>query len=436
MPEPAPPPPPEERDSPHARTLAGEAGRSKKSTPPAAFEPVLTPAFVRVLVGNFLFFMTFATFFLLPIYIHELGGDDQTVGLVMGVSGIASLVGIFAVAALIDRLGARFFSRVGFVCMTLVALGFSHVGELGAEFFALRIIQGLAFACGFNGNSTLAATLAPASRRATALGFFGISTLTTHALAPALGEQLAGLIGFPSLFAMAAVFSAIGCVVTWSLTEPTRGTRRERKSPLSLTTPLVATMAATAFCGVSFGSVMTFIPTFVVAAKLGPVATFFLSYASAAITSRFFVGSLVDRVGHFRIILPGMVALSLAIAALAVVDSTLQLIAVGLWFGLAQGVVFPTLNAWTVGLGTLEQIGRIQSLFNGVFNVGITLEAFLFGPIVHHFGHRPMFVAAGAASLFGAGLFSVAQAAFARLPAGQTATSDLEPPAPGPELSD
>ncbi len=398
-----------------------------------ALPRVLTPVFLRLLVGNFLYFMTFATFFLLPIYIHQLGGNDQTVGLVMGISGASSLVGVFVVAALIDRVGARLFSRIGFAGMALVALAFSTIDHLGPELFALRVVQGLVFACGFNGNSTLVVMLAPPERRAAALGFFGISTLTTHALAPAIGEQVAALVGFRVLFGVVAAFSALGLALTWSLAGPTPRHIGRRSAPLPVSTTLVTTIAATALCGVSFGSVMTFVPTFTMLAGLGPVATFFLSYTSAAIGSRFFAGSLADRVGHARVILPGMFMLALSIAALATVESTWQLVAVGIWFGLSQGVVFPTLNAWTVGLGALEQIGRIQSIFNGAFNVGITLGALGFGPVVARFGHRPMFVAAGGASLGALGLFATACAAHVRDLAPLHAATD-EPPAAGPEL--
>src|SRR5213083_1190735 len=161
-----------------------------------------TACFARVTGANFCFFLTFASFFLLPLHVRALGGTERTIGLVMGTSGLAGLVSVLAVGALLDRFGRRIF---------LLA------GRIGSGIFVLRAVQGLAFAAGFNAASTLAAEFAPEGRRAAALGLFGVSTLATHALAPTLGEQLVRLGGFPALFVAASVFSAVGLAVAWPL---------------------------------------------------------------------------------------------------------------------------------------------------------------------------------------------------------------------------
>ncbi len=166
--------------------------------------PILSGRFLRLTVANFCFFMTFATFFLLPLHVRALGGSDQTVGFVMGSLGVLSLVGVFVVGLMIDRVGCRIFLRTGLLGMSLVSLSFAFVDQIVPWLFILRGLQGLFFACGFNSASTLAAAYAPPERRATALGFFGVSTLTTHALAPTLGEQILRFASFQVLFAVAS----------------------------------------------------------------------------------------------------------------------------------------------------------------------------------------------------------------------------------------
>jgi len=361
-------------------------------------EPVLSGRFLRLTAANFCFFMTFASFFLLPLHVRALGGSDREVGFVMGTSGISGLLGVFLVGSLIDRAGCRVFLRSGLVGMAAVSLAFAFVHDLGPWLFVLRALQGLAFAAGFNAASTLAAAFAPPERRATALGLFGVSTLTTHALAPTLGEQVVQLAGFHVLFAVAATFSVVGLALAWTLPEPPRATS-EVDERFSMPRDLVVSLAATGFCGVAFGAVMTFVPTFAVDARLGPVSVFFLSYTSMAILTRLWAGRLADDIGLRRMILPGMAWLSVSIFALSRVDSMLAFLAAGLSFGLAQGVVYPTLNAFSVDLADDGQLGRVQAFYNGTFNLGITSGAFVLGPVVNAFGHRVMFVCAAAAAL-------------------------------------
>jgi MFS family permease len=386
-------------------------------------ERVLSPEFVRVTAANFFFFMTFATFFLLPLRIHELGGNDQQVGLVMGMLGLAGLAGVLFVGAMIDRLGSRPFLRGGLAGMAVISLAFAFVDRVGPEMMVLRALQGLAFAAGFNATSTCAAAFAPPDRRATALGLLGVSTLTTHALAPTIGEQIVAVASFPVLFALSATFSAIGLVIAWSLPDPLGAAANGRTAAAAaaaaaaarapaepapgLSSAMRITLVVTALCGISFGAVMTFVPTFTLEAHLGPVATFFLSYTSAAIATRLFASRTADDFGHRRVVLPGIALLSLAILGLAGVHTTGELAAAGVAFGFAQGVVYPTLNAFSVDLAGDGQLGRVQTFYNGSFNLGVTSGALALGPVVHAYGHRVMFACAATTALVAVPLFAV-----------------------------
>jgi MFS family permease len=156
---------------------------------------LLSPPFVRVIAANFCLFLTFASFFLLPLHVRALGGSEQMIGLVMGTAGLAALAVVVVAGWLLDRFGRRPFLVGGLVAMSVSAAAFLAVDHIGPALFLLRVVQGLAFAAGFNAASTLAVELAPLERRAAALGLFGVSTLTTHALAPALGEVLVARAG-------------------------------------------------------------------------------------------------------------------------------------------------------------------------------------------------------------------------------------------------
>src|SRR2546422_5863101 len=82
-----------------------------------------TACFARVTAANFCFFLTFASFFLLPLHVRALGGTERMIGLVMGTSGLAGLVSVLAVGALLDRFGRRVFLLGGIATMSAAAGG-------------------------------------------------------------------------------------------------------------------------------------------------------------------------------------------------------------------------------------------------------------------------------------------------------------------------
>src|SRR5256712_6674917 len=212
--------------------------------------------FARVTAANFCFFLTFASFSLLPLHVRALGGTERMIGLVMGTSGLAGLVSVLAVGALLDRFGRRVFLLGGIATMSAAAGAFLLIDRIGPAIFVLRALQGLAFAAGFNAASTLAAEFAPEGRRAAALGLFGVSTLATHALAPTLGEQLVRLGGFPALFVAASVFSAVGLAVAWP--RPDHAPARLHPAlPLRATAELSPAIPTVPSSAVAFGAVLT-----------------------------------------------------------------------------------------------------------------------------------------------------------------------------------
>ena len=367
-----------------------------------------TPRFSRdfylVTIANFVFFLNFASFFLLPLHLKDLGASERTIGYVMGTAGFAGLCVLPFLGMLLDRISRRGFVTAGALSMALASFAYIALPGAGPVIYLLRVVQGVSFTSAFVTASTLAVELAPPGRRGEALGIFGISTLTTHAIAPALGEVIARAYGFTTLFAVAGTLGLVAAALTLRIRVPDAGARvapagAARGLPRGATLCLgAATMIA---CGMGFGAVLTFVPTFVHAMALERVAPFFVSYTAAAVGVRVLLGGLSDRIGRRRVLLPSIVILALAVAALGWVRTMPALVLVGLVFGAGQGMVYPTANAMMVDLSHAANLGRVQTLFSGSFSVGVAASAFVFGGVIERFGYRAMFT--GAAACIGIG---------------------------------
>jgi MFS family permease len=361
--------------------------------------------FARVTVANFFFFLNFASFFLLPLHLKALGASEGVVGSVMGTTQGASLLATLVVGTVIDRVGRRRFFVVGTAGMTLAAIAYVFPERIEPWFYALRAIQGVCFAAAFAASSTLAAELAPPDRRAQALGIFGVSTLLTHAIAPALGEEIVHRGGFHALFLSAAACTLVPIPLLRGV--PARppaalSSLRERVRLSPTHGVIFLTMALT---GMGFGAVNTFVPTFVRGHNLGRVGFFYGSYSLTAVLTRVIGGGLSDSLGRRTIVLPALLGFASSILALALVQNVWMLVFAGLLFGAAQGMSYPTLQAFLVDVTPWNQLGRSQAYFNGAFNLGVMTSAFLFGVVADHIGQRFMFSLAAATPLLAAMVF-------------------------------
>ena len=365
-------------------------------------------AFFIVSAANFLFFLNFAFFFLLPIWVLERGGGEEIAGRVVGVSGLAGLAVLPLVGYLLDRLGRRRFMIVGALVAALASFAFLAVEEIGAGLYALRAVQGVAFTCAFTGAQTLVVLYAPLGRRAEAIGWFGISTILTHAISPALGEEIIRRWSFDAMFALGGVLGLAAFGLACALPKaPAMAMDEGRASPdrgLARRAVLTASLAMLCY-GFGFGSVLTFVPVLIERLEIGRVGIFFTVWSLSAVTVRVLLGGASDRIGRRAVLVPAMATMSLAVAILAFARTMPAMIVVAVAFGLAQGLLYPTMNALVADWSDPRNIGRTQSLFSGSYGLGISSCAFLFGTIAERWGYTTMFLSALAITCLGLGIF-------------------------------
>ncbi|MYG82319.1 MAG: MFS transporter, partial [Candidatus Dadabacteria bacterium] len=159
--------------------------------------------FSLVTLGNFFFFCNFSSFFLLPLFIRDIGGDEALIGYVMGTFGITSIGAIPFAAFLIDHYGRRRFMLAGSSLMFLISILY---------IFILRLMQGVAFAFFFTSAATAVSDYVPSEIRAYGLGLFGAFTIASYSVGPPLGELVIERFSYPVFFFYTSLFSLLAFI--------------------------------------------------------------------------------------------------------------------------------------------------------------------------------------------------------------------------------
>ncbi len=365
-------------------------------------------AFFFVAAANFLFFLSLAFFFLLPLWVLEHGGGEEVAGRVIGVAGFSGLVVLPLIGYLLDRFGRRRFMIAGSAIAAATAFAYLRLDGIGPDLYILRAIQGIAFTCAFTGAQTLAVLFAPLSRRAEALGWFGISTILTHAISPIIGEEIVTRWGFTTMFGVAGAVAvaalALACLIPKPPELPVTTTVRGHDPELARRAVISASLAMLCY-GFGFGAVQTFVPVLMERFSIGRVGVFFSVWSMAAVAVRVFLGKTSDRYGRRTVLLPAMAMMSLSVLVLAFSRSLGGILTAAVIFGLAQGLLYPTMNALVADWSNPKNIGRIQSIFSGSYGFGIASCSFFFGSIAEHQGYQTMFLVALAVTTVGLGIF-------------------------------
>jgi predicted MFS family arabinose efflux permease len=295
---------------------------------------------------------------------------------------------------MVDRHGRRRFLTAGSLIMTLAALAFVAVDSIGPLIYTLRVVQALAFSMAFVAGAALTVDLSDPRRLGQAIGLFGLTMLSMNAVAPAVVEEVAQVHGWSIAFMTAAGGSLLAGVLSLGVEDrahtpnPDAGFARllqVAREPVQIRAALVV-----ALVGACFGSIFVFHQVYALELGIRDVRSFFVSYALAAIFARLVLGGVGDRLGRNRVSAVSLVLY--AVGAVGMMElGRVGLTPLGVIFGLAHGIFYPTYNAAVVEQGEESDRGTIVALIQGWFNAGMAVGAYLLGLVADARGYPTVF---------------------------------------------
>ena len=160
---------------------------------------IWTRDFSLIVFANFFIFLGFQmTLPTIPLFIKYLGGNDQLIGIVVGIFTFSALlIRPFAGHALESK-GRSFVYLLGLAIFVLSVGSYSFAMSI-LFLFAMRIIQGVGWGLSTTASGTIATDLIPANKRGEGLGYYGLSANLALALGPALGLALTEVYYFCSV---------------------------------------------------------------------------------------------------------------------------------------------------------------------------------------------------------------------------------------------
>ncbi|KML37367.1 MFS transporter [Cytobacillus firmus] len=373
-----------------ADTLSGEA---KKQT--AGSEKIWSRDFVLILMSNFFIFLGFQmTLPTIPLFVEKLGGNDQLIGIVVGIFTFSALLLRPYAGHTLETKGRRFVYLTGLAIFVLSVGSFGFINSL-IFLFVLRIIQGFGWGFSTTASGTIATDLIPAKRRGEGMGYFGLSGNIALAFGPTLGLALAGVISFKLLFLICALLGLAALVLSSRInykqaekqTVPQKRWDIYEKSALRPSFLLF-------FITVTFGGIASFLPIYSAQKGIGGIHWYFLLFAIALMLSRTFAGRLYDQRGHQAVFLPGAVLILAAMFLLAWLPSSLIMYIAAILYGLGFGSVQPALQAWSVKEAPANRRGMANATFFSFFDLGVGIGAIVFGQIAHLFGYSTIYLTA------------------------------------------
>ncbi len=385
--------------------------------------PIWTFEFVLVSFISFAFFVSF--YFLLPVlpgYILKVGGTDRDVGLILGVFTITATALRPFVGRGVDRVGTRLFIIAGTAVFLVAPLLYVAAASVLA-ILVVRIFHGTGIAFFTTSSSAYVAHVSPAERRGEAVGYYGMFSNVSMAIAPTIGLFLLKRLDYAGLFLSAAAMGGVAVLMSLFLRPvggstayqrtgtggkatapgPAPGTKPPALIHPGAVYPSLVLIALTA----TYGVTLSFLPLYGPKRDFEQVGLFFTVYAAALIISRSVGGVVADRYGRGKAIAPGMGLAAVAMFCLAAARGIPAFLGVAAIYGTAMGFANPALMALAIDRAGPGGRGSAMGTFTAAFDLGIGLGSVFLGLVADKFGYSLMYVVAGIVAASGLAAFGL-----------------------------
>lgn len=369
-----------------------------------AYSEWADPRFRRLLLVQMTYGYAFSALLIVPKYATAaLYASPDEVGTLMACAGVAIAVTSPLLGRWLDGGGARAVMLWGAFVLGVSTLLFASVTELGPLLYGLRALQGVASALITSATGAFVAAIVPADRHGRAFGSAGAAALMMNAVAPVATEHLAEAYGWRTAFELAATIGFLGAAMATTLPtlEAAPVSVRDPRLPRARGSFVSAVSIGACAAGVGFGVISTFTQPYALELGGRHVSSLFLGYTVTVLIVRVGLGGVVDRFGRLPCSVAALVVYTLATAWAAALTPG-GLFALGLGFGVAHGLVWPSLSALAVERAPRGHAASSLAKLYGSFSVGALVAVWGGGWLVQGAGYATTFLTAAAVIAIGA----------------------------------
>lgn len=331
---------------------------------------------------------------ILPVYLQSSGFAETQIGIIMGATAMSALLIRPWIGYQVDSRGSRPIILIGQILLILSTIGYWWATSF-FTFFALRLLYGIGQAFYGTGAVTFASSIGSGERTSNAIAMYTLTTMFGLGLSMSIAQATFDSFGFKTLVGISFILIGIAF-----------GVMKWRSHPIKLTvgnvqrTPFMDVLKskvvfASTLCqfaaSFSFSALLTFIPLAAIDKGISFYSLFFIAFAIAVISSRFFVQQVNHSLGLVNATVYSSIAMLVSILPLLVTISPIILILSGFLFGLGFGIVYPTLVMLLVERTNQKNRGTALGVMIAAGDIGNAFSSAILGAVAEHLGYAVLF---------------------------------------------
>lgn len=371
--------------------------------------------FVLLCIANLMLFMSMQLLLpTLPLYIIDIGGSKQDVGYIMGAYTLGATLMRFIAGWLVDNYGRKKNIIIGLVLMLAITVLYSLFKTVSTVTI-IRVMHGMTFGLVSTAIGTMVAEVLPPARMGEGIGYFGLASTLSMALAPMVGLWVYAFSGHTVLFIWVSILTGLTLFSGIAVRNPIDSEIKTEKQTtgagwngvLEKTAFLPASVSF--FIALIYSSIIYFIALHAAELGIANIGAFFAITSLTMLIVRPISGKVADGEKSDWIIITGFITILTSLIFIAVLPNYFSLLIAGGIFGIGFSCLLPTLQAMAVRHAPPHRRGAATGTYFMAFDLGLGLGAVLWGFMAEKGGYSLMYLEAIIPLIIGAAIYLTAK---------------------------
>ena len=348
----------------------------------------------------FLYFTFFLLIATITVFATEnFQATPSEAGLASGIFVLGTLVARLFAGRSIEQVGRKKMLYIGFISLLITTLLYFIVNGL-MFLYVIRFLHGAALGIASTATATIVANIIPIERRGEGIGYYALSTTLAAAIGPFLGMFINQHANFNMNFVLCTILIVFSFVTSLFLDVPKGELSKEQLDKMKefkfgnfFEAKAIPISIISAFIGLGYSGVLSFLTSYSIEIHLVDVASFFfVFYAAAILVSRPFTGRWFDTKGENFVMYPAFLLFAVGLFMISQVHQGFFLLLAGVFVGFGYGTFTSSAQAISIKVSPKERMALASSTYFIFADLGIGIGPFLLGFLIPNIGYRGLYV--------------------------------------------
>ena len=319
----------------------------------------------------------------LPLYLLDIGGTQRDVGYVMGAYTLGATLMRVIAGWLVDRYGRKINLISGLTIMLAVTFLYRLSNDVSI-IIVTRVLHGLTFGLVSTALGTMVADILPTARMGEGIGYFGLTSTFSMALAPIIGLWLINKFSYTLLFIAIGLFTVLSLfnsLLVRNTGIPINGSINQVENVLVnlLEKTSLLPSAVTFFLALIYSAVLFFIAIYAATFGIGNVGSFFAAISLTMVIFRPLSGRWADSGRNDMVFSIGFLTMFSSLIVIGLSSTITGFLFAGALYGIGFSCSLPLLQAVAVRRAPAHRRGDATATYFMALDMGIGLGAILWG---------------------------------------------------------